>query len=97
MNDTSEDVEGTFKVWDIDSKETLSEGAFRSAPNSNLIVGDIPLMYAQQRFCVLEWEINKKTYYNHYVSGYPTFDFKQYCKWLNEYQKIVLPSKGEEG
>lgn len=93
VNDTSKDVVGTFKVWDIDSKETLSEGVFHSTPNSNYVVGDIQLMYAEQRFLVLEWEIDNKTYYNHYVSGYPTFEFKQYCKWLKEYKNIILSNE----
>ena len=88
-NDTLEDVRGTYKIWDIDTKEVLAEGEFHSTPNSNFLLDKIRLMYAEQRFLVIEWKIDGITYYNHYVNGFPTFDFAQYCKWLAEYQSLL--------
>ncbi len=88
-NDTLNTVNGSFKVSDIDTGEELCKGNMEIFPNSNLKVGEIPLMYPEKRFLVVEWNVNGKTYFNHFLCGFPGFDFKNYKKSLNKFKKYI--------
>ncbi len=88
-NDTMQSVNGTYKVYDVMTKEILSSGEFKADKNSNEKLSAINLMYSDKKFLVIEWMINNQTFYNHYLCGYPAFDFKMYKQWLEEFEKLV--------
>ncbi len=87
-NDTLKNKKGSFRVYDIDTKQVLSEGRFDIKPNENAKLGMIRMMYSEKKFLVIEWEIEDKKYFNHYLCGYPAFDFETYKAWLKEYRRI---------
>ncbi len=87
-NDTLSDAQGTYKVYDVMTKEVIKQGSFAVGANQNAQLGGIRMMYSDKKFLVLEWEIDKRTYYNHYLCGYPAFDFGTYKQWLAEYGRI---------
>lgn len=88
-NDTLNDAELEYKVYDIDTNEVYAQDKFTVKANSNLKDAYIRMMYPEQRFLVIEWTMNGKKYYNHYLAGMPAFDFETYKGWLNKFNKLI--------
>ncbi len=91
-NDTLREVSGNYKVFDLDTGETLAQDCFNVRGNANKSLANVPMFYPEKRFLVIEWKIDDNIYYNHYLCGMPAFDFKQYKGWLERFNKIVRPS-----
>lgn len=87
-NDTLSEKRGAYKVYDIENKDVLTEGEFKVSANSNKELAEIPLLYSDKKFLVMEWTIDGKTYHNHYLCGMPGFDLEKYKEWLTEYDGI---------
>ena len=87
-NDTMKTVCGSYKISDIDTGDVYAQGEFCVAPNENFNLGKIRMMYSEQKMLLIEWTVDGKTSYNHYLCGYPGFDFEQYKVWLNKLQEI---------
>lgn len=88
-NDTLENISGEYKIYDIDTKEVLSNGEFNICPNSNLKLGKIDMMYPEKHFLIIEWITDGKKYYNHYLCGMPAFDFNKYKGWIENFNNIM--------
>lgn len=87
-NDTQIKKRGTFRVFDIETDETLCEGDFSVAENQNKELAKLPMTYAQKRFLVLVWNTEQKTFFNHYLCGMPSYDLKRYRKCLEKYASL---------
>jgi hypothetical protein len=46
------------------------------------------LFYSDKKFLIIEWTINGKASYNHYLCGEFPFSLEQYKQWLTAYEKI---------
>ncbi len=87
-NDTRKTAEGTYRVYDVITKNILAEGDFKVTPDKNETLCSIRMMYSEKAFLVIEWQIDGKTYYNHYLAGFPAFDFESYKRWLAEFEGL---------
>lgn len=87
-NSTLKAVKGSYRVYDIDTNETLAEGNFVSAPNANTTLKKLPLMYSDKRMLVIEWTVEGKTSFNTYLCGTPAFDLAKYKEWLARIRKL---------
>ena len=87
-NDTLETIKGTFKVSDLESGKVLKSGDFCVEPNSNKNLGGVRVMYSDKGMFLIEWEINGKKYMNHYLHGYPAFDFETYKRWNEKLEEL---------
>lgn len=87
-NDTLKTKKGSYKVYEVMSGKVYCQGDFEVHKNQNLILDNINLMYSDKLMLVIEWCIDAKTYYNHYLCGYPAFDFESYKKWLGKFMQI---------
>lgn len=88
-NDTLEVKRGSYKVYEVMEGKVYAEGDFEVDKNANLILDSIPLMYSDKMFLVIEWCIDGKKYFNHYLCGYPAFDFNDYKKWLSKFEECI--------
>ncbi len=88
-NDTLKPQSGKYKVYDVLNKKTYAEGEFTVEANQNEILTKIRMMYTDKAFLVIAWEIDGKKYYNHYLCGFPEFDFSTYKNWLKEFNKQI--------
>ncbi len=88
-NDTLREVRGSYKVYDVMTKKVHAEGSFCVGANQNKRLRGIPMMYSEHAFLVIEWCVDGKKYFNHYLCGYPSFDFETYRMWLAEFEKIA--------
>lgn len=83
-NDTLTEKRGTYKVTCFDTNEVVAEGEFCIAPNTSKTLSQIPLMYSDKALYIITWTIEGKEYRNHYLAGYPPFDFSKYKEYLEE-------------
>ena len=87
-NDTRHPVKGTYRVTDIETGELLAEGAFDADANTATDVTGIRMMYTDQRMLLIEWTVDGKRSYNHYLCGMPAFSFRKYVGWMKKLQEI---------
>jgi beta-mannosidase len=83
-NDSREDANGHYRVWDADSGETLLEGDYTAKANGNLEVGSIPVFHSGKRLFLMVWTANGQRFVNHYLQGMPPFSLAQYKSWLSK-------------
>jgi beta-mannosidase len=95
-NDSNQAANGTFRVWDGDSGETMLEGAFEVLPGCTNEIGKIRAPYSAQRLLLIEWVIDGVTYGNHYMMGSPGFSFQQYRGWLDKIAALPFSFNAEQ-
>ncbi|MBQ9761304.1 MAG: hypothetical protein IJW16_08155 [Clostridia bacterium] len=87
-NDTQNEQRGRMRIFDVDTNETLAERDFVASANTSTEVAALDIFYSEKRFLVIEWTIDGKTAYNHYLCGYPAFDLAKYREWLAKYRSL---------
>ncbi|MCU0521817.1 MAG: glycoside hydrolase family 2 [Anaerolineae bacterium] len=83
-NDTRLDAEGTYRVWDADTGETLLEGDYRSRANETTTLGAIAVSRSDQKLLLIEWTVGDLTCGNHYLLGTPPLSLERYRGWLGK-------------
>ena len=81
-NDTLKACDGKYRLWDGETGETISAGAFRSPANATAHVANINVSHGEKRLILIEWEIEGEKSYNHYVLGHVPMDLERYKVWL---------------
>ncbi|MBZ0294692.1 MAG: glycoside hydrolase family 2 [Anaerolineae bacterium] len=83
VNDTLQMQQGSYRVWDADSQDTLLAGDFCGAANANTILGEVRVSRGVQQMMLMEWTIDGQKSYNHYLVGTPPIALEQYRHWLS--------------
>ena len=81
-NDSLERVQGTFRIWDAATGETIWEGCGTAERNANTVLTAIPASRGQQRLLLIEWETEGIKGGNHYLLGSPPFNGTWYRELL---------------
>jgi beta-mannosidase len=81
-NDSLERVQGTFRIWDAATGETIWEGGGTAERNANTVLTAIPASRGQQRLLLIEWETEGIKGGNHYLLGSPPFNGTWYRELL---------------
>jgi beta-mannosidase len=81
-NDTFNSYTGKYRLWDGETKKTITEGGFTSPPNSNTHITNIGVSQGEKRLILIEWEIGSEKSYNHYVLGHAPMELERYKSWL---------------
>jgi beta-mannosidase len=81
-NDTRQDAEVTYRVWDADTDATLAEGHTTSIANQNHPITSLSLAQANPQLILIEWQIGQQLFGNHYLAHTPPVDFTRYLSWL---------------
>ena len=87
-NSTLSAVTGSYRIYDIDTDETLAAGEFYAAPNANTVLKKIPAMYSDKRMLIIEWTVDGKTSFNTFLSGAPGYDLARYKEWLKKIAEL---------
>ena len=78
-NDTGRAAEGTFELFDILSEEILHSGNFSVAAGTLNTALEFEVFTTQKQLLGLRWkQADGRTGVNHFLTGYPTFDFVFY-------------------
>lgn len=88
VNDTLVKKSGTYRVKRGFDEVVVKEGTFEIAENGQEILAKIPVLYSDHEMFIIEWEIDGKKYCNHYIAGYPPFDFEWYKKCYEKLAKM---------
>jgi beta-mannosidase len=87
-NDSREAASGTYRIWDGDTEEILLQGSFEVKENENMELGRIRVSHSDKRLLLIEWTIIGKTSGNHYMLGFPSFEFETYKGWLKKIAEL---------
>lgn len=74
----------SYKVTDLTDKKEVCFGKAAAEPSTSFAVDSIPYHAGEQRFYLIEWEINGEKYSNHYMSNIINIDYKSYLEYLAE-------------
>ena len=85
-NDTLTEKAGRVRIFDVETKEILLDKSFTAKANTSTLIGELPLYYSDKKFLIIEWTIDGKTAYNHYLGGECPMSLPQYKKWLALYE-----------
>ena len=75
---------GPYRVYDLDSGETIDEGTFHVEANAAAPVRQIRISQGRARMLVVEWEAGGRKCFNHYALGFPPVALEQYHVWLQK-------------
>lgn len=79
-NDTLEEKKGIYSIIDADTEEVILEGNFNAKINTSTKIGAFPMNYTDHKLLIIKWQIGDEQGINHYLCGYPPFDYKKYNK-----------------
>ena len=86
-NDTLETILGDVTIKC--GGEIIYQGDFKVGANQNAEITSLPVMYSDKKLFTFEWKTNISNGSNHYICGYPAFDFKKYTsEWLPEIKRL---------
>lgn len=90
-NCTLKPIGGSYKIYDADTGETKAEGRFWVDKNQNHVIGNIRIMFSEQKLFIIEWTLDDGTKgKNHYMTGFPPFSMKKYMnEWLPKIKEEV--------
>lgn len=87
VNDSLQDVSGTFKVTDADAGTVTAEGEFSLKAGENRVIFSSRCSTTEQKLFLIEWQLSDGTRgVNHAITGHPRFSLEKYREWL---QKIA--------
>jgi beta-mannosidase len=81
-NDSLQDVNIHYRVWDADTDQTVAEGDFTLPANQNWQVASLSVAADEQRLFLIEWQVGDESFGNHYLYGAPPFSLERYRHWL---------------
>ncbi len=81
INDTRELFEGEYMVYDLTSKEVLSEGHFSIPENGKYSLASIKESMIHSLY-IIRWKSKGTIYHNHYMTGSQPFPLAEYKKWM---------------
>ncbi|MGC9064313.1 MAG: glycoside hydrolase family 2 protein, partial [bacterium] len=89
INDTPAEKKGTYRVYDADTKEESSSREFSVSPLDKKVLDKIRVSRGEQKLFIIEWEVDGKKFFNHYLLGNPPFNLVKYKEWLKTIVKEV--------
>lgn len=87
-NDSREHADISYRVWNLDTRETLCSGQRKAHADSATWIDEFPATTTQNHFLVIEWTATGISGANHYLTGQPAYDPNQYRVWIQKYAKI---------
>lgn len=80
-NDTLENLDVSYRVYDGDTNEELANGTTKIDKNSIKELNVLKNIFFEKRLLIVEYVANGKKYYNHFITGFPTYTKEQFDRW----------------
>jgi beta-mannosidase len=90
-NDSLQDAEIHYRVWDADSGQTAAEGDFHLPANQNWQLDSLPAAEGEQKLFLIEWQEGDDKFGNHYLYGAPPFSLERTRGWLAQIAALPRP------
>jgi beta-mannosidase len=84
VNNSGEDRAFTYRVTDYKTGETALSGDGSCGADEVYELGSVPYSQGEKKFYLIEWKSGNCLGRNHYLSGNPPFDFKEYTAFLKK-------------
>ena len=84
-NDTLTEKRGHVTVRDAESGELLLDRDFCARANTATRIDSLSIFYSEQRFLIIEWDVDGEKGRNHYLCGYPAISFERYKNFVKKY------------
>lgn len=88
VNDTLVKKEISYKVTDADTNEILASGTVTVKENGQKELGIIKNIFFKQKCLIIEWTENGKTYYNHFITGFPEYKVEDFRRWYKRLETL---------
>jgi len=98
VNDTLRKQSGTMRLYgvDADGKETVyQEREFRAEANASTRIEEKVVPPSTHGLGIIEWEVEHRKYYNHFMIGTPPFSFAEYSFWSSYLDRLYNHDEGE--
>lgn len=77
-NCTLQEKCGTYRIYDAETNDVVASGKFSLGANQNAEIGKVNVFYSEHKLFIIEWTLDDGTSgKNHYVAGFPKFDFEK--------------------
>jgi beta-mannosidase len=90
-NDSRQPADVRYQVRDASGGATVAEGEIHLAPGQTWQAARIRAYTSDQRLYLVEWEVGRQRYGNHYLSGTPPFALDTYRGWLPTIAALPRP------
>lgn len=88
VNDTNNCYNFEYKIIDAESDSIIVSGISTISQNGKIIISKLPIEQSKHGMYYIEWNIEDKKYYNHYLYGNPTFDYEKIINWFSKFDII---------
>lgn len=88
-NDTLQTYKGCYRVTDLSNGAILTQGNFTVEPNRTKQITRFRMLYSEKTMLLIRFETENGIGFNHYLAGYPAFDFQTYCHWMQTMQSEI--------
>ncbi len=92
VNDRREPVALSYKVTDIDDGKEYLSGSADLPADGVTDLDSLRICQGEQKMYLIEWNIQGRTFTNHYTQGVTPLDPDRYLNWL----KKIIPSSGRD-
>lgn len=89
LNDTLREVTVKYKVYDADTQKVFVDGQTTVDRNGVKELDVLRGIFFSQRMLIIEWEMQGKTYFNHFITGFPEYKKEDMIRWYD-----ILRGKG---
>jgi hypothetical protein len=90
-NDTRQEAEIRYQIWDAEGGQILVTGTFVVPPNQNWQVDRLRTYASQQQLYLLRWEMDNMIFGNHYLAGHAPVSLDRYRGWLSTIAALPEP------
>jgi len=83
-NDMREDIEVEYEIINVENDEVVLHGRKIAPADKVTLLGSIPFSMGDKKLYLITWKTKYGRGLNHYLAGYPPFDFKKYVEWMRK-------------
>jgi hypothetical protein len=94
-NDTLEQCCGQYRILRFESEKQTKElltGDFLVNQNTTSLIATMPSL-EMQTLLIIEWTVQGRRYFNHFITGSPPFNFETFRNWCSTLDKIYKEQK----
>jgi beta-mannosidase len=98
-NDTLRAWRGEYRILSIEAEgkeREISTGAFAVEPNQNQLLRTVPRP-AEQAMWIMEWRVDGRRSFNHFVVGRPPYGFEVYRDWCDRLRSLDDARRMQDG
>lgn len=80
-NQTLTDENVKYTVYDGETNNVFISGEVLAKNNSLTFIKELENIFFDKKLLIIKYEINGNTYYNHFITGFPTYEVSKFDKW----------------